>query len=88
MTESISQANLQILLIFTEKCEIFCKMFSHEKLVTCIVDVWSRSEIFRKSKISQGVKPDYYDQICKSTKFADNVNFYRILQNISENDFA
>ena len=40
------------------------------------VDVWNRSEIFKKSKISQGVKPDYNDPISKSTKFADIVNFY------------
>ena len=39
------------------------------------VDVWNKSEIFRKSKISQGVKLDYKDRISKSTKFADIVNF-------------
>ena len=43
------------------------------------VDVWNKSEIFRKSKISQGVKIDYNDRIPKSTKFADVVNFYRKL---------
>ena len=43
------------------------------------VDVWNKNEIFRKSKISQGVKLDYNDRISKSTKFADVVNFYRKL---------
>ena len=43
------------------------------------VDVWNRSEIVRKSKISQGVKPDYYDRVSDSSKFADIVNFYRKL---------
>ena len=43
------------------------------------VDVWNKSEIFRKSKISQEVKLDYNDQISKSTKFADIVNCYRKL---------
>ena len=41
------------------------------------VDVWNRSEIVRKSKINQGVKPDYYDQVSDSSKSADIVNFYR-----------
>ena len=43
------------------------------------VDVWSKSEMFRKSKISHGVKLDYNDRISKSTKFADVVNFSRKL---------
>ena len=43
------------------------------------VDVWNRSEIFRKSEVSQGVKPDYYDGVSNSSKFADIVNFYRKL---------
>ena len=43
------------------------------------VDMWNRSRIFRKSKISQGIEPDYNDQISKSAKFADIVNFYRKL---------
>ena len=42
-------------------------------------DVWNRSEIFKKSKISQGVKPDYHGRISKPTKFADIVNLYRKL---------
>ena len=52
------------------------------------VDVWNRSEIFRKSKISKGVKCDYYDQVSDSSKFADIVNFYRKLLNILQNVFA
>ena len=36
-----------------------------------------RSEIFRESKTSQGLKPDYHDRIFKSNKSADIVNFYR-----------
>ena len=52
------------------------------------VDVWNRSEIFRKSKISQGVKPDYYDWVSNSSKFANIINFYRKLWNILENVFA
>ena len=43
------------------------------------VDVWNRSEIFRKSKINQGEKPDYYDQVSNLSKVADIVNFYREL---------
>ena len=43
------------------------------------VDACNKSEIFRKSKISQVVKLDYNDRISKSTKFADIVNFYRNL---------
>ena len=43
------------------------------------VDVWNSSEIFRKSKISQGVKPNYHDQVSNSSKFVDIVNFYRKL---------
>ena len=43
------------------------------------VDVWNRSEVLKNSKISQGVKPDYYDGVSNSSKFADIVNFYRIL---------
>ena len=43
------------------------------------LDVWNWSEIFMKSKISQGVKPDYYDCVSNSSKFVDIVNFYRIL---------
>ena len=41
------------------------------------VDVYNRSEIVRKSKINQGVKLNYYDQVSDSSKFADIVNFYR-----------
>ena len=40
------------------------------------VDVWNRSEIFMKSKISQGVKPDYHDRVSYLSKFVDIVNFY------------
>ena len=43
------------------------------------VDVWNRSEWVRKSKINQGVKPDYYDRVSNSSKFADDVNFYKKL---------
>ena len=43
------------------------------------VDVWNRSEIFMRLKISQGVKPDYHDRVSNSSKFADIVNFYRKL---------
>ena len=52
------------------------------------VDVWNRSEIFWKSKCSQGVKTDYSDRISKSTKFANIVNFYWKLWNIWQNVFA
>ena len=38
------------------------------------VNVWNRSEILRKSKISQGVKPDYYDRVSNSRKFASKVS--------------
>ena len=50
--------------------------------------MWNRSEIFRKSKISQGLELDYNDQISKLTKFADIVNFYRKLSNILQNVFG
>ena len=50
--------------------------------------VWNRGEVFRKSNVSQGVKPDYYDGVSNSSKFADIVNVYRILYNILENVFA
>ena len=50
--------------------------------------MWNRSEVFRKSKTSWGVKLDYNDRISKSSKFADIVNFYRKLWNILENVFA
>ena len=40
------------------------------------LDVWNKSDVFRKLKISQGVKPDYYDGVSNSSKFADIVNFY------------
>ena len=43
------------------------------------VDEWNRSEIVRKSKINQGVKPDYHDRVSNSSKFVDIVNFYRKL---------
>ena len=43
------------------------------------VDVCNKSEIVRKLKINQGVKPDYYDRVSNSSKFADIVNFYRKL---------
>ena len=44
------------------------------------LDVWNRSEIFMKSKINQGVKPEYYDRVSNSSKFvAIVVNFYRKL---------
>ena len=43
------------------------------------VDVWNRSEVFMKSKIKQGVKPDYHDRVSESSKFADIVKFYRKL---------
>ena len=49
------------------------------------VDVRNRSEIFRKSQINQGIKPDYHDGVSNSSKFADIVNFYRILCNILKN---
>ena len=52
------------------------------------VDACNKSEIFRKSKISQVVKLDYNDRISKSTKFADIVNFYRNLWSISQNVFS
>ena len=39
------------------------------------IDVWNRSETLRKSKISQGVKPDYHDRVSNSSTFADIVNF-------------
>ena len=52
------------------------------------VDVWNRSEIFKKSKISQGLKRDYYDCVSNSRKFADFVNFYRKLSNILQNMFS
>ena len=32
-----------------------------------------------RSKVSQGIKPDYYDRVSNSSKFADIVNFYRKL---------
>ena len=38
--------------------------------------------------ISQGVKPDYYDRVSNSSKFADIVNFHRKLQDILHNVFA
>ena len=50
--------------------------------------VWNRSEIFRKSKVSQGVKPNHYDRVSNSNKFADIVNFYRELRDILQNIFA
>ena len=43
------------------------------------VDVLNRNEIFRKSKISQGLKPDCYDRVSNSSKFGDIANFYRML---------
>ena len=43
------------------------------------VHVWNRSEVFRKSKISQRVKPDYYDRVSNSRKFLHIVNFYKKL---------
>ena len=49
------------------------------------VDVWNRSEIFRKSKTSPVVKLDYNNRISKSTKVVDIVNFYRKLWNILQN---
>ena len=52
------------------------------------VDVWNRSEVFRKSKVSQGVKPDYYDRISNSSKFGDIVNFYRKLSDILQKVFT
>ena len=52
------------------------------------VDVWNRSEVFRKSKVSQGVKPDYHDWVSNSSKFLDIVNFYRKLSDILQNVFA
>ena len=52
------------------------------------VDMWNRSEIFRKAKISQGIKLDYNDRISKSTKFADIINFYRKLWNILQSVFG
>ena len=52
------------------------------------VDVSNGSDIFKKSKISQEVKPDYCDQVSNSSKFVDIVNFYRKLSNILENVFA
>ena len=52
------------------------------------VDVWNRSEIFRKSKIKEGAKHDYNDRISKSTKFVNIVNFYRKLWNILQNVFG
>ena len=58
------------------------------KVTLIYVDVWNRSDIFRKYKISQGVKPDYYDRVSNSSKFADIVNFYRKLWNILENVYG
>ena len=43
------------------------------------VDVWNRNEVSRKLKVTQGVKPDYYDGVSNSRKFPDIVNFYRKL---------
>ena len=43
------------------------------------VDEWNRSEIVRKSKINQGVKPDYQDRVSNSSKLVDILNFYRKL---------
>ena len=51
------------------------------------VDVWNRSEIFRKPKINQGVKPDYYDRVSNSSKSVDIVNFYRKLSDILQKVF-
>ena len=50
--------------------------------------VWNRSEIFKKSKINQGVNSDYRDRVSNSSKLANIVNFYRKLWNILENVFA
>ena len=44
-----------------------------------LADVLNRREIFIKSKITQGVKPAYYDGVSNSSKFPDIVNFYRKL---------
>ena len=49
------------------------------------VHVWNRSEVFTKSKISQEVKPHYYDRVSNSSKFADIVNFNRKLSDILQN---
>ena len=49
------------------------------KVTLAYVDVWNRIEIFRKLKINEGVKPDYHNRVSNSSKFADIVNFYRIL---------
>ena len=72
-----SLSNLQILQILTENSEIFYKMFLGDNVRLMYVNVWNRIEIFRKLKISQGVKPVYHNGISKSTKFADIVNFHK-----------
>ena len=71
--------------MFTENCENGLENVFAWNVSLMYIDIWSRSEIFRKSKISQGVKLDYNDRIVKSTKFADIVNFYRKLWNILQN---
>ena len=87
MIETLKSSNLRILKIFTENWNILENVFTWKVTIT-YVDMWNRSEVFRKSKTSWGVKLDYNDRISKSSKFADIVNFYRKLWNILANVFA
>ena len=68
-----------MVLLDTETPGISREIYSEDAVSLMYLDVWNRSEIFRKSKINQGVKPDYHDRVSNASKFADAVNFYRIL---------
>ena len=71
-----------MVLLDTETPGTSREIYSEDAVSLMYLDVWpmwNRSEIFRKSKINQGVKPDYHVRVSNSSKFADIVNFYRIL---------
>ena len=66
MIESVFQAILRKLQIFTEYCEMFYEMFAHEELVSstymCGIGV-NFQEIKDKTTLA---KPDYYDRVSHS----------------------
>ena len=68
-----------MVLLDTETPGTSREIYSEDAVSLMYLDEWNRSEIFRKSKINQWVKPDFHDRVSNSSKFADIVNFYRIL---------